>query len=69
MGNSFIVYFTFVNNFLNEIKEYSIKQKKIVNFEMLKMQARYEEASVFALKKIFYLLYPYKNIYEFILSK
>ena len=26
-------------------------------------------ASVFALKKIFYLLYPYKNIYEFILSK
>ena len=65
----FLFDFYFSIKLLIKIKEYSIKQKKIINFEMLKMQARDEEASVFALKKIFYLLYPYKNIYEFILSK
>ena len=51
------------------IKEYSKKQKKIINFELLKMQALNETSNIFALKKIFYLLYPYKNIYEFIVTK
>lgn len=65
----FLFDFYFSIKLLIKIKEYSIRQKKIINFEMLKMQARNEDANVFALKKIFYLLYPYKNIYEFILPK
>lgn len=64
---SFDLYFSM--KLLNQIKKYSQKQKRIINFEMLKMQARDEFANIFALKKIFYLLYPYKNIYEFILTK
>ncbi len=64
---TFDLYFSM--KLLNQIKKYSQKQKRIINFEMLKMQARDEFANIFALKKIFYLLYPYKNIYEFILTK
>ena len=64
---TFDLYFSM--KLLNKIKKYSQKQKRIINFEMLKMQARDENANIFALKKIFYLLYPYKNIYEFILTK
>ena len=64
---TFDLYFSM--KLLNQIKKYSQKQKRIINFEMLKMQARDENANIFALKKIFYLLYPYKNIYEFILTK
>lgn len=64
---TFDLYFSM--KLLNKIKKYSQKQKRIINFEMLKMQARDENAHIFALKKIFYLLYPYKNIYEFILTK
>ena len=64
---TFDLYFSM--KLLNKIKKYSQKQKRIINFEMLKIQARDENANIFALKKIFYLLYPYKNIYEFILTK
>lgn len=65
----FMFDFYFSIKLLLKIKEYSKNQKQIINFELLKLQARNEDANIFALKKIFYLLYPYKNIYEFILSK
>ncbi len=64
----FVIDSYFSCKLLLKIKKYSIKQKEIINLELLKLQVRKEQANLYALKKIFYLLYPYKNIHEFILQ-
>lgn len=61
------LYFSF--KLLNKIKSYNAIDKNIINYELLKIQVRNENINNKALQKIFYLLYPYQSINEFIKNK
>ncbi len=61
------LYFSF--KLLNKIKSYNTIEKNIINYELLKIQVRNENINNKALQKIFYLLYPYQSINEFIKNK
>lgn len=61
------LYFSF--KLLNKIKSYNAIDKNIINYELLKIQVRNENINIKALQKIFYLLYPYQSINEFIKNK
>ena len=61
------LYFSF--KLLNKIKSYNAIEKNIINYELLKIQVRNENINNKALQKIFYLLYPYQSINEFIKNK